>query len=258
MGATDELNELLTGVITAEAKADRAAGRARIGGLFFSPNYLRVYQRAAQVLVQYALNNDALDGFAVACVYQQRHALELALKALIGMFHEIIDLEQRLAEIDNEPFKRPLPSAGERERLHGGHGLDSLLRDLKLCWQREVDSGAQIRELPPHLDELVDDFCKLEDRQPSRFRYPVVRIKKDQEPTKSFPKRTTLPVREFQDRLDAVIIGMLGYPDELDHTYTSSSDTSLGHELANIIESVSQAIQHSQPQQPLKPFTDED
>jgi hypothetical protein len=208
------------------------------------------------VLVQYALKNDAIDEFAVACVYQQRHALELALKALIGMFHEIIDLEQRLADVDKVPLRRPVPSVGENKRLNEEHKLDLLLQDLRVCWKREVDSGAQLRELPPDLGKLVDEFCKLEDRQPSRFRYPLVRTKKDEEPTKSFPKRTTLPIRELQDRLDAMIISLLGYPDELDHEHTSSSDTSIGHELANIIESLSQALYHSQPQQPLRPFPD--
>jgi hypothetical protein len=75
------------------------------------------------------------------------------------------------------------------------------------------------------------------------------------ESKRSFPKLVTLPTRELQERLDAMIIQLLGYPDELDHEHPSSSDTSLGHDLANLIDTVSNALHYSQP---LKPFTDAD
>ncbi len=213
----------------------------------FRPKYLEAYQRGAQILVREAEATDTLGDLAVACVYMQRHVLELALKALIGMLHMVADLDEELARIEKTDLKRAMPPDDERKRSSKEHQLDVLLNDLRNALQREVASGSNLQPLPPELDGLVADLCALEDRQPSRLRYPTLRTKGDPKEAMSFPQRITIPVRELQLRLDAVVLALFGRPHEV--------PTTLGQELEGMIEGTSDYIDHLDPR-PLAPLTD--
>jgi hypothetical protein len=83
--------------------------------------YLEAYQRCAQILVRVAEATGTLGDLAVACIYMQRHVLELAIKALIGMLHTVADLDEELARIEKTVLTRAMPPDDERNRSSSSH-----------------------------------------------------------------------------------------------------------------------------------------
>jgi hypothetical protein len=207
----DPFDELMEGVDRdAEVRAaDRAAGRARFGGWFEHPNYLRAYLSGSAILVREAQTTDRLNELAVVCAYTQRHVLELALKTIIGMYYSIADDEDDLAREEHKPVTTKTPSKSATERLSKCHDLDVLLQDLDAARTRDPDYA----DLPPDLKVLVGEFSKLEATQPSRLRYPSVRDKATRKAEWSFENQVVIPIVEWQGRLEELVLALLGPED---------------------------------------------
>lgn len=212
----------------AERAADLAAGRARIGGLWARPDYMSSYLAAARILVREARATNAFNKLAVACAYQQRHTLELALKSLIGMFHCVATDSDEIARITGEPTTSTAPPSREVERLTESHDLDELLGYLRRAHKREADAGADYHKLPGDLSALVADFSALESRQSSRLRYPTVYVKTTRRHESSFEEEIVIPIEPLQARLETLIDELFG-----DDDFNKPSD-SLGRELADV------------------------
>ena len=223
-----------------QSARDLAAGHARIGGVWNQPDYQRAYVRAAQILVRESRTAGNFDELAVVCVYLQRHALELAIKDLIGMFYGIADENDLLATITKKNIDSLAPSNGARDRLITSHDLDALLRDLRCAHQREIDDGEHYLNLPADLAPLVEKFSELERGSPERFRYPIVRTPsrggaknvatQQQKRETSFAAPSVIPVEELQSRLEALTEALFWKADD----DLSNPIESLGYELAEM------------------------
>jgi hypothetical protein len=195
----------------------RNNGRARLGG-HFSQSYLHSYLRASSILVGETRDSDTLGEVAVACVYLQRHVLELALKTLLARMHAIAENDVALALLEGRAVAESIPDA-ERKHLNGSHDLPALLADVRNALAREHAAGATYTLLPDELAAMVDEFTNLErsmpneQADPSRLRYPNVKVpesrrrdpkdKHEREP--SFPKSVSVAVGELQERLERLI-----------------------------------------------------
>jgi hypothetical protein len=227
----DPIEELREASARGAAKrtADLAAGHARIGGLWSRPDYLRSYLAAARVLAREARASNSFNELAVACAYQQRHTLELALKWLIEMFHDIATNNDEIASITYYPgTTSTAPSKGEAERRTQCHDLDQLLRDLRAAHKREVDAGSNYQELSGNLAALVDDFTTLENRQPSRLRYPTIYVKQEKRHESSFQDEIVIPIERLQGQLESIIDELFG-----DDDFSKPSDC-LARQLADV------------------------
>jgi hypothetical protein len=245
MDPTDELMESMRQAGEDGRKqraADLAAGRARIGGWLAQPDYLRAYLRAGAALVAHAQATETLDELAVVCGYVQRHALELLIKELIGLFYGIADAHDELARISGEVVASTAPSKNAKDRLTKCHDLEPLLRDLNCARQRAVDVGSQYRELPADLAALVAEFTHLEGGIAETFRYPTVRLRTPEKVhvktkagieeelvtrQRSFKNETIVPISVLQVRLEALVDTLFWRQDD----DLSSPIDSLGYEL---------------------------
>lgn len=206
--------------------SDLEAGRARIGGSPWSrPDYLRSYLDASGILVREATKQGSLNSLAVACAYTQRHTLELAIKALIDMLHTIADLDD---EIGRGTLPSTAPSSDERRRATRHHILSDLLNDLCAARQREMNGGATYSEFPPDLAALVAEMSEIEELAPERLRYPTVRIR-DRGLVRSFDAEVTIPIGNWQSRLEALIDSLFESGEFL------KGEDSFGWSLANVI-----------------------
>jgi hypothetical protein len=129
---------------------------------------------------------------AVACCYLQRHACELALKALIDKFHAV----------------ESSPPPAEVKRLTSSHNLRELLGDVQAAHQRATNEGCSYPAVPTELWQLVDEITNLEKGADERYRYAYVK-RKDTKQTRleaSFEvfKEQVLPIGALQDRLERV------------------------------------------------------
>lgn len=70
-----------------------------------------------------ARETNAFNELAVACAYQQRHTLELAIKALIEMFHVGAADSDEIARITSKPTTSTAPPQDEVARLTRCHDL---------------------------------------------------------------------------------------------------------------------------------------
>jgi hypothetical protein len=221
---------------------DLAAGKARIGGWLDQPDYLRAYLRAGAALVAHAQTTETLDELAVVCGYVQRHALELLIKELIGLFYGIADGHDELARITGKEIASTSPSNAAKVRLTKCHDLEQLLRDLNGARQREVDAGAKYRELPTALAALVAEFTQLERGIAETFRYPTVRLRAPEKVyvktatgvqeeevarRRSFEDETIIPISALQARLEALVDALFWRQDD----DLSRPVDSLGYEL---------------------------
>jgi hypothetical protein len=245
MDPTDELVESIKQAgedARKQRAADLAAGRARIGGWLRQPDYLRAYLRAGAALVAHAQATQALDELAVVCGYVQRHALELLIKELIGLFYGIADGHDELARIKGEVIASTAPSKAARVRLTKCHDLEQLLRDLNCARQRAMDADAKYRDLPDDVAALVTEFTQLEGGIAETFRYPTVRlrtpetvhvktasgIQKEQVTRqRSFENETIIPISALQARLEALVDALFWRQDD----DLSNPVDSLGFEL---------------------------
>jgi hypothetical protein len=135
---------------------------------------------------------------AMPCVYLQRHALELALKDLLGMAYEV-------AEYCKDSHPGLLPSKGARKRLATSHCLHSLLLDLEAVLARELSAGFSYPSIPQDLRPLVLDLAEIEAGEASRLRYASVSDRSSGVQVPSFPVERTIPVVHLQARLVRVI-----------------------------------------------------
>jgi hypothetical protein len=199
------------------AAQHRKEGRAPLGGPF-SDSYLQSYLRACSTLVRTAREDDTLEKVAVPCVYLQRHVLELALKALLGMLHAITENAAALAQLAGTAVAQSIPEE-ERKALNSSHELPELLAHVGNALAREHAAGATYTALPTELGAMVDEFTSLEQSMSkeradhSRLRYPNVKVPKNRrrdpkdkhEQESSFPSAVSVPVGELQERLERLI-----------------------------------------------------
>jgi hypothetical protein len=185
----------------AERNADRAAGTARLGGTWRTPDYVESYLRASRALVDHAVAADELDELALPNFYLQRHTFELVLKDLLRSLYELGDMDQRLADAEQNARAIFHPSVGARDRVEQSHDLTQLLRDLE---QALIGMGYGASALPPELRQLVATIVRLEAGFESRSRYP--RVGRRGAPLQhSFPATVEIPNRALQDGLERVV-----------------------------------------------------
>lgn len=194
---TDELFEAMRQSAT-EQSHDVAHGHARFGharfGFLQTPNYLDSYLCAARMLVDSSHRTGDFNKVAVACCYLQRHALELALKALLEMFHGVASTP---------------PPPEETKRLTLSHSLKELLGYVRAAHLREAAAGLAYAALPEELTQLVDEISRLENGADERYRYDRVKRKAGNTPRLevSFDlfDETVLPIGPIQSRLEALL-----------------------------------------------------
>lgn len=179
-------------------------GTLTVGGFWHQPfSSDRGYLQAARTLIDHG--RPELIGLPVA--YLQRHALELLLKALIEIVWVIRTERDWVAAGPGSPRPPDPPPLHE-------HPFPVLLGVLK---EALADIGF---ETPDDFDQVAALFDDLEAVEapdgtkrshPDRLRYGTIGPAKAS--FDSFPKPVTIPLRERQERLEALVQTHLTIPD---------------------------------------------
>ncbi|WP_188701701.1 hypothetical protein [Silvimonas iriomotensis] len=177
--------------------ADLAKGVARVGGEHIPLNYLAAYMRASACMLEKATEVNDLDQLCIPLLMLQRHALELMLKDILTLIYDADDY-QYLAK---HPGAVVLPLDNEKRRKA------MIKHDLVKLAQMLKDGANALQYAPPPagLMTLAEDISKLEKNSPTFTRYSESTDK-----LQHLPAQVIIPVRDYQDRLNALYEEIFG------------------------------------------------
>lgn len=223
-----------------QAAADRRDRVARVNGFLRQPNYLRSYAKASGMLLSAARDEDCYDDVGLPLFYLQRHAVELAIKAVLEL---LIDIEamQRILLL---PADADWQSVAEEEaRRHSseasGHCLARLVDSAECLLGRKPAH----ERLPAEFRELVSIIERVENDEkgrsrPDRVRYPYMMPKGGElrHEARSIPSSivldadghfverapdTVLPIGLLHDKLKSLLEGPMRCRSYEDGTFLS-------------------------------------
>ncbi len=179
---------------------DVEKGQARFGGLFRPPIYLQAYAESAEVLFEHASGAERLDELAQPLLYLHRHILELALKKLLRLLLDLRVENRRWYELMGEGHQIDPPSCKDYKVMRSDHDLSKLR-------VRVEDSLNKLGypTLPQEFRQAEELIHNIERRDPSRFRYPYVNIKKRVEEAPSYPEESTVQIRSIHELVRKVV-----------------------------------------------------
>src|SRR5580765_2639720 len=149
------------------AARDYRRGIARVGGRWHPPSLAVSYAQAARAVYAAGMSSNGLTDMALPCFYLQRHALELALKDLLGALDKTEEDRVTIQKAQSMRVTgRPL-SKTARKILTGSHSLGVLLRLLN---ENLKHTGRGT--VPANWYSLVTSFESIEADSPERSRYP--------------------------------------------------------------------------------------
>lgn len=176
-------------LVTADAKS----GVARFGGQWRKPNYFTAYVQSAGILIQHAVQNNALDDIALPAFYMQRHALELLIKRLLSWLYEVAEYRSELGEMSPG-----VPSKQQRESAKGSHNLKLLLANMLAA-----SAASGFPDPPLELAELVQSISSFE-MSNTWSRYEM--SESNGEVLRHTNDEVVLPLVDFQYRLELVVL----------------------------------------------------
>lgn len=199
---------------------------ATVGGWLAQPNLALSYLLAARQVIEAGQRDQRSNEVALPVAYLQRHALEVAIKHVLGVVFGIKASEDWLEALRQDPNA----DAENAKEVPFTHDFKELLSELKR-WLAAINFGD-----PPQ--EVVDAAYRLgaaEQFEPTRFRYLTKRGG-----ARSFPTEIVLPIGETQALLEELFKNVFEYRET--HSDEENLVTSLTHYWMGLDEQIQRIV----------------
>jgi hypothetical protein len=170
-------------------------GKASIGGLLSTPDLALSYLLSARYTIEGAIAIGRLSEVALPAAYLQRHAVEIALKSIIGSAKGTAQDDLLWDMLDKDPnaeaptFKPP-----------SGHDFGTLVPEAAVALK-----AISFDDLPDPLVKMCEKLTNLEKRAAaSKADATRMRYLSDRGGSDHFPQRQEIPLIEHQNELEQV------------------------------------------------------